>query len=105
VRRRLRPLLPRLHVLPALSAIALIGAAQSELGGALADAGSDGDVIVLEADVDALEQLRATVKAPNVSYLVLEADVLPLPDRSVESVRGRSLPAEEIARVTLNLEG
>jgi len=62
-------------------------------------------VIVLEADVDSLEQLRATMTAPNVSYLVLDEDVLPLADRSVASVRGGSLPAEEIARVTLNLEG
>ena len=82
----------------------MIGGAESDLAGALADAGPDGDVIVLDADVDALEQLRATATAPNVSYLVLEADVLPLPDRSVESVRGRPLPPEEIARVTLNLE-
>jgi ubiquinone/menaquinone biosynthesis C-methylase UbiE len=82
----------------------VIGGAQSDIGDALSDVGSDGDVIVLDTDVDALERLRATVTAANVSYLVLDADVLPLPDRSVESVRGRLLPAEEIARVTLNLE-
>ena len=68
--------------------------------------GANGDVLVLDARVDALEELRAHVGAPNVSYLVTEADVLPLPDRSVAVVVAHvSLPSEEIARVTLNLEG
>jgi ubiquinone/menaquinone biosynthesis C-methylase UbiE len=83
----------------------VIGGAQGDVAQALAAVGSDGDVIVLDADINSLERLRAAMTAPNVSYLVLDADVLPLPDRSVDAVRGRPLPAEEIARVTLNLEG
>lgn len=62
-------------------------------------------MIVLDARVDLLEELRAEVEAPNVSYLLTEGDVLPLPDRCVDSVVAHaSVPSEEIARVTLNLE-
>ena len=62
-------------------------------------------MIVLDARVDVLEELRASVGRPNVSYLVAEADVLPLPDRSVGTVVAYvEFPAEEIARVTLNVE-
>jgi hypothetical protein len=106
VRGGLRTLLPRLHLLPALSAIAVIGPrSAADVDGAVESVGADADVIVLDARVDVLEELRASVGEPNVSYLVSEADVLPLPDHSVGRVVAYvSLPAEEIARVTLNLE-
>ena len=107
MRRRLRALLPRLHILPALSgAIAVIGPrSDADITAAVGRVGPDGDVLVLDPRVDVLEELRAHVGAPNVSYLVTEADVLPLPDGCVDIVVAHvSLPSEEIARVTLNGE-
>jgi len=52
--------------------------------------GPDGDVIAIDNSVDALEALRAASTAPNVSYLVGEPDVLPLPDASVDAVLAES---------------
>jgi arsenite methyltransferase len=156
VRRRLRALLPRLHVLPALSerfdqwtewlvrtrfegwpedevAAALdelgrkrdrvLAGAALEAGDTVADVGAgtglltlgavervgpDGDVIAVDISVDALEELRAHATAPNISYLVGQADVLPLRDASVDAVVTRSVliyvadkaeAAREFARV------
>jgi SAM-dependent methyltransferase len=70
--------------------------------------GPDGDVLAIDISVDALEELRATATAPNISYLVGRADVLPLPDASVDAVVTRSVliyvddkaeAAREFARV------
>jgi arsenite methyltransferase len=139
VRRRLRALLPRLHLLPALSgqldqwaewlvrtrfagwreeeiaeALAELGqwrdrvldGADIKHGQAVADVGAgtglltldavdrvgpDGDVIALDFSVDALEQLRTNTTAPNISYLVGQADVLPLRDASIDVVVTRSV--------------
>jgi arsenite methyltransferase len=139
VRRRLRALLPRLHLLPALSgeldqwaewlirtryagwsaeevAEALhelgewrdrvLDGAKIEQGEAVADVGAgtglltlgsvdrvgpDGDVIAIDVSIDALEELRANTTAPNISYLVGQADVLPLRDGSVDAVLTRSV--------------
>jgi arsenite methyltransferase len=158
VRRRLRALLPRLHLLPALSERLdqwaewlvrtrfegwpdeEITAALAELGrkrdrvldgaalspgdtvadvgagtglltlGALERVGPDGDVIALDVSVDALDELRAHTAAANISYLVGQADVLPLRDASVDAVVTRSVliyvedkaeAAREFARVLL----
>ncbi len=58
--------------------------------------------------VDALEQLRANTSAPNVSYLIGRADVLPLMDASVDAlvassalieVEDRAEAASEFLRV------
>ena len=51
----------------------------------------DGDVLAVDISVDALEELRRTATAPNISYLVGSADVLPLPDASVDVVMTRSV--------------
>lgn len=48
--------------------------------------GPDGDVLAFDLSVDALEQLRANTSAPNVSYLIGGADVLPLMDGSVDAL-------------------
>ena len=59
--------------------------------GALDLVGSDGDVIALDLSVDALEELRANTTAANISYLVGQADVLPLRDVSIDVVVTRSV--------------
>jgi ubiquinone/menaquinone biosynthesis C-methylase UbiE len=119
VRGRLRALLPRLHVLPALSSgldhellARVLDGAELSPGDTVADVGArlalgaaervapDGDVIALDLSVDALEELRARSAAANVSYLVGQADVLPLPDASVDAVVTCSalIDADEAAR-------
>jgi arsenite methyltransferase len=139
VRRRLRTLLPRLHLLPALSgqldqwaewlvrarfagwsddqvaealeelgrkrdrvldgarieqgdAVVDVGAGTGLLTlGALERVGPDGDVLAVDISVDALDELRAHTLAANISYLVGTADVLPLPDATVDVVVTRSV--------------
>jgi ubiquinone/menaquinone biosynthesis C-methylase UbiE len=51
--------------------------------------GPDGDVLAIDSSVDALEELRANTAAPNVSYFVGCADILPLMDESVDAVLTR----------------
>jgi hypothetical protein len=100
VRGRVRALLPRLHVLPALTTVVAIGAQDPT---ALAErVAPDGDVLVVDESVDVLETLRARTRAPNVFYLLGCAEVLPLPDDSVDEVVGPPpTPAaeRELARV------
>jgi arsenite methyltransferase len=73
-------------------AVADVGAGTGLLAlGAVERVGPDGDVIAIDISVDALEQLRANTTAPNISYLVGRADVLPLPDASVDAVVTRSV--------------
>jgi ubiquinone/menaquinone biosynthesis C-methylase UbiE len=107
VRRGLRALLPRLHILPALSEpgdIVVVIGADAELTSALAaEVAPDGDVVVVERSVDALEHLRHTSTAPDVSYLVGDAEVLPLPDESVDLVRIATPPSEEAAQEYLRV--
>ncbi len=139
MRRGLRALLPRLHLLPALSgeldqwaewlvrtryagwsdeevaealqelgewrdrvldgakiehgeAVADVGAGTGLLTlGAVERVGPDGDVIAIDVSVDALDQLRANTAAPNISYLVGQAEVLPLRDGSIDAVLTRSV--------------
>lgn len=52
--------------------------------GALDRLGPDGSVVVVDVSVDCLERLRRDCEDPRVSYLVGSADVLPLPDASVD---------------------
>src|SRR5439155_21188463 len=84
----------------------VLGGARVDVGGTVADVGAgtglltlgavervgpDGDVLALDVSVDALEELRRNTSAPNISYLVGRADVLPLPDESVDVVLTRSV--------------
>ena len=69
-----------------------------ELTNALQQTGADGDVIVIEDDVDELERIRTECDAPNVSFLIGSSAVLPLPDQSVDSILG-SVDEAELARV------
>ncbi len=73
-------------------AVADVGAGTGLLTlGAVDRVGSEGDVIALDLSVDALEQLRTNTTAPNISYLVGQADVLPLRDASIDAVVTRSV--------------
>jgi ubiquinone/menaquinone biosynthesis C-methylase UbiE len=90
VRRRLRPLLPGLHVLPTLSerpgdtVVSIRGSdAVSELAARVAP---EGDLFVVDESVEELEQLRRTTTAPNVAYLIGSIEVLPLTDSSVDEI-------------------
>jgi ubiquinone/menaquinone biosynthesis C-methylase UbiE len=81
----------------------VIGGSAEIIEGCAAEVAPNGDVVVIERSVDALEQLRESSKAPDVSYLIGEAEVLPLPDESVDLVRSALEPghaaAEEYLRV------
>jgi len=95
VRRRLRALLPRLHVLPTLTerpgdTVVSIGADDSisELADRVAP---DGDVLVVDESVDALEHVRRKSTAPNIFYLLGSLDVLPLMDASVDELVATSI--------------
>ncbi|MFL6010683.1 MAG: methyltransferase domain-containing protein [Gaiellaceae bacterium] len=76
--------------------------------GAVERVGADGDVLAIDISVDALDELREHADASNISYLIGRADVLPLPDESVDAVVTRSVliyvddkaeAAREFARV------
>ena len=54
--------------------------------GAIERVGADGDVVAIDSSVDRLEELRRVTTAPNVSFLIGSADVLPLPDESADAV-------------------
>ncbi len=59
--------------------------------GALDRIGPDGSVFALDISVACLEDLRAACDDGRVSYLVGSAEVLPLPDASVDVVLTRSV--------------
>ena len=60
---------------------------EAELIAALAErVAPDGDVIVVDPSVDRLEGLRLASTEPDVTYLVGEPEVLPLPDESVDGL-------------------
>jgi arsenite methyltransferase len=66
--------------------------------------GPDGDVLAIDRSVDALEELRARAVTANISYLVGSADVLPLPDRSLDAVvTGSPLDVEDVSAVAQEL--
>jgi ubiquinone/menaquinone biosynthesis C-methylase UbiE len=95
VRHRLRSLLPRLHVLPALNerpgdTVVAIGAGHS-VAELAAGVGLDGELLVVDESVEELERLRRETAAPNVSYLIGTLDVLPLTDSSVDEVLATSV--------------
>lgn len=59
--------------------------------GALERLGAEGAVVALDISVDCLEELRTKCDDPRVSYLVGSAEVVPLPDSSVDAVLTRSV--------------
>jgi hypothetical protein len=70
----------------------------SVVAGALGSLGDD-DLIVLEGSAGVLERMEDEVADPRVWFMIGDADVIPLPDRSVDVVVG--VPASgEVNRVT-----
>jgi arsenite methyltransferase len=59
--------------------------------GAVAHVGDEGDVLALDSSVDALQELRRVADAPQLWYLIGDAEVLPLPDASVDVAVTRSV--------------
>ena len=100
MRRRVRPLLQRLHILPPLIAQLdlLFDQARLEPGDTVVDVGAlltseaakrvapDGVVLAVDPSVDRLDDVRRASVAPNVFYLVGTAEVLPLPDSEVDAI-------------------
>jgi arsenite methyltransferase len=73
-------------------AVADVGAGTGLLALGAADrVGPDGDVLAIDVSVDALEEIRANSVAANISYFVGRADVLPLPDATIDAVVTRSV--------------
>jgi ubiquinone/menaquinone biosynthesis C-methylase UbiE len=83
--------------------VVVIGADVRLTAALAAEVAPDGDVVVIDPSVDRLEDLREASAAPDVSYLVGEAEVLPLPDGTVDLVRIAAPPtsgaADEYLRV------
>ena len=70
----------------------------SVVAGALGGLGDD-DLIVLEGSADVLERMEDEIADPRVWFMIGDADVIPLPDRSVDEVVG--VPSSgEVTRVT-----
>jgi arsenite methyltransferase len=59
--------------------------------GAVERVGPDGTVLAIDISADALEELRSHARAPNISYLIGSAGLLPLLDVSVDAVVTRSV--------------
>jgi ubiquinone/menaquinone biosynthesis C-methylase UbiE len=57
----------------------------------------EGDVLVVDHSVDALEHLRKTTRASNIFYLVGSMDVLPLTDASADEILTSAVPGDEAA--------
>ena len=57
----------------------------------------EGDVLVVDRSVDALERLRKATTASNVFYLVGSMDVLPLTDAAADEILASSVPSPEAA--------
>ena len=53
--------------------------------------GPEGDVVAVDVSADALEELRRVATSPNISYFIGNAEVLPVPDGSVDVVLTRSV--------------
>jgi ubiquinone/menaquinone biosynthesis C-methylase UbiE len=57
----------------------------------------EGDVLVVDRSVDALERLRKATTASNVFYLVGSMDVLPLTDAAADEILATAVPSPEAA--------
>jgi len=82
-----------------MATLLVVGADEELVGDALARLGEDDGAIVLDPSAGALEALERVVRDPRVWYQIGDADVVPLPDRSVdEAVGERSGDVERVLR-------
>jgi ubiquinone/menaquinone biosynthesis C-methylase UbiE len=72
----------------------VLGAELGLVEEALASGGPDADVIVIDPAVASLEALEQALADPRVWFLIGDAEVLPLPDASVDVVLGGSETTE-----------
>jgi ubiquinone/menaquinone biosynthesis C-methylase UbiE len=77
----------------------VVGADSGLVADELARMGAEDDVIVLDQSPERLEILEDEVADPRVWFMIGDAEVIPLPDRSVDEVLG--VPeSPEVERVT-----
>jgi ubiquinone/menaquinone biosynthesis C-methylase UbiE len=82
-----------------MATVLVVGADEELLGGALARLGEDDGAIVLDPSAAALEALEQAIRDPRVWYQIGDAEVVPLPDRSVDEAMGeRSGDVERVLR-------
>jgi ubiquinone/menaquinone biosynthesis C-methylase UbiE len=77
----------------------VVGADPSLLAGELERMGEDDDVIVLDESAERLELLEDAFADPRVWFMIGDAEVIPLPDASVDEVVGAPASAE-VGRVS-----
>jgi len=77
----------------------VVGADSGLLEFELGRMGDDEDVIVLDASAARLEVLEDQVADPRVWFMIGDAEVIPLPDATVDEVVGADV-SPEVERVT-----
>jgi ubiquinone/menaquinone biosynthesis C-methylase UbiE len=77
--------------------ILLVVAALDLVQQALAEAGEDDEVIVVDESPARLEAVERELRDPRVWYLIGSPDILPLPDRFVDRALG--IEGEDLSRV------
>jgi hypothetical protein len=75
--------------------VLVLGAEVDLLSGVLAGLGQEDGVIVLDPSAGALEALEWAVRDPRIWYQIGDAQVVPLPDRSVDDALGERAPDVE----------
>jgi ubiquinone/menaquinone biosynthesis C-methylase UbiE len=75
-------------------AFLVLGAERGLVEEALKRGGPDADVIVIDPSVSGLQAREQALADPRVWFLIGDAEVLPLPDASVDAVLGRGETAE-----------
>jgi ubiquinone/menaquinone biosynthesis C-methylase UbiE len=78
--------------------VLVVGADATVVAARLEDLG-DGDLFVLEPSAGLLEEVEDEIADPRVWFMIGDAEVIPLPDASVDEILGAE-PSPETARVT-----
>jgi hypothetical protein len=77
--------------------VLVVGADEKVVAQTLATLGEEDSLIVLDPSAGALEALEHGVRDSRVWYQIGDGEVVPLPDGSVDAVRGE--PGEDVQRV------
>jgi ubiquinone/menaquinone biosynthesis C-methylase UbiE len=75
--------------------VLVLGADEALVADALGRAGDDGGVIVLDHSANRLAELERLLPDARIWYLIGDAEVVPLPDGSIDAALGRSSPDVE----------